>query len=340
MNHAMLLTAVCSLLFCSNLLAEEIWHVKAVDSSGQFLNVKAIDADGKLFDIKALEEENGYVLDVKALGVEEKWPVKVLASRGQFADVKAIRPDGTIVDIKALMPGGKRLDVKGVNTSGNIIHIKAIGPGRTYYGVKAVSKQGELHDIKGVKFTNLVEEGKVNDVAFHAHVKALVPGNAQGPAIWHVKAIHPDGNLLKLKVVDKDGQQHDVKAFATPGNTNMLDIKAFVGDDILPVKVLKSDQKFSPVKALGKDGTIYDIKAIMPDNAIIDVKGVERAGSIIHIKAIGPDGNYFGVKACSRAGQFYDVKGVKSSNDEKEGTANGVPFYAHLKAMPQLLGGR
>jgi hypothetical protein len=318
--------------------AENIWHVKAVDPNGQFIDIKALDKDGNIHDVKAIEDGDLHIMDIKAVVDGEKWPVKIVLNDDHFAPVKAISPDGKMFDIKALTPDGKRLDVKGICQSGNIIHIKAIGTERAFYGVKAISPEGKLHDVKGVKMSKKRQEGIVNGVAIEAHIKALPPGQGEGLSIWHVKAIHPDGQMLNLKARDKQGKLFDVKALAEAGNQHLFDIKAFVGKDILPVKVVCSDDKLARVKAIGKDGTIYDIKALLPDKTILDVKGVKRAGSIIHIKAVATSGDYYAVKAISRSGKLYDVKGVKMSKEKQEGVVRGVAIQAHLKALPPISG--
>ena len=155
--------------------------------------------------------------------------------------------------------------------------------------------------------------------------------------IWHVKAFHPEGRLLDVKAIDKDGKIHGIKAIESDGNVHLLDIKATVGDQKLPVKVLPkaAGDTFEPVKAIGEDGTVYAIKALTPDGAKLDVKGVKRSGNIIHIKAVAPDGTFYGVKAISPEGRVYDVKGIKMNKEPVEGKVNGVDFAAHIKAIPQ-----
>ena len=106
------------------------------------------------------------------------------------------------------------------------------------YGVKAISPEGKLHDVKGVKMVKESQEGVVNGVPIKAHIKALPPGFAAGLRTWHVKAIHSEGKMLNLKALDSQGNFFDVKALAEVGNQHLFDVKAFVGEDILPVKVL------------------------------------------------------------------------------------------------------
>jgi hypothetical protein len=160
---------------------------------------------------------------------------------------------------------------------------------------------------------------------------------AQDEKIWHVKAIHPEGVLLDVKAIDEDGKIHGIKAIETQGNVHLLDIKALVGDQRLPVKVLpkSATDQYEPVKAIALDGTIYAIKALTKDGEKLDVKGVKRSGNIVHIKAVAKDGSFYGIKAISPEGRVYDIKGIKMSNEKVEGKANGVDFAAHIKALPQ-----
>jgi len=150
---------------------------------------------------------------------------------------------------------------------------------------------------------------------------------------WPLKAILPDGNMLAINAIDKEGNLFDVKAIQNSDQDSFLDIEAFVNDKRLPVKMLLSDDLFAPVKAIDRGGVIYDIKAISADGEKLDVKGVKRFGNIISIKAIAKEGGFYGVKAISPSGKRNDVKGVKINAKEKEMTLNGFNVYAHIKAI-------
>ena len=128
---------------------------------------------------------------------------------------------------------------------------------------------------------------------------------------------------------------YDVKAIQQSGNTYLLDVKAFVDGNVLPVKVLDKSDWFGPVKAIDAEGNILDIKAVTPDDEKLDVKAVSRAGQILDIKAIGEGHQFFGIKAVSPDGHVYDVKGVKMSDELIEGEVNGISVRAHIKALPQ-----
>ena len=152
--------------------------------------------------------------------------------------------------------------------------------------------------------------------------------------VWHVKAVHPSGQLLGVKAIDKNGFIYSVKAFHK-GSPYMMDVKATINGKEVPIKVLKSADKYAPVKAIGMDGTIYDIKAIDLNKKFLDVKGISQSGNVIHIKAIGPDEDFYPIKAISTSGNLLDIKGI-SFEDNVEKMFNGVELIGHVKALPQL----
>lgn len=152
--------------------------------------------------------------------------------------------------------------------------------------------------------------------------------------IWNVKAYHPSGKLLKVKAL-RDGHEYDVKAIQDSDQISILNVKAFVNDKILPVKVLVSSDVFMPVKAIDVDGSIIDIKAITEDGQILDIKGISQSGNIVNLRAIDKDGEFYKIEAISPKGWINNVKGVKLLESTVEQTINGVDVYAHIKAMPQ-----
>src|SRR4051794_15755098 len=89
----------------------------------------------------------------------------------------------------------------------------------------------------------------------------LFTARAEEPAVWHIKAVHPDGQLLDVNAIDKDGKTHPLKALKIAGNGHLLDIKAMAGNEPLPVKILVSDDVFAPVKAIAGNGEILAVKA-------------------------------------------------------------------------------
>lgn len=154
--------------------------------------------------------------------------------------------------------------------------------------------------------------------------------------IWHVKALHPDGYTLDVKAVDAEGNIFDVKALEDSNQRYIMDIKAFVGEQELPVKVLVSEDQFKPVVAIGDGGKLYHVMAIDKNGDHFDVKGVRKSGYIIHIKAVVDDEVFYGVKAISQKGKLNDVKGIKMYDKRLELTLNGVEVHAHLVALPQV----
>jgi len=152
--------------------------------------------------------------------------------------------------------------------------------------------------------------------------------------LWHVKAFHPKAKLLDVKAII-DGHTYDVKAIQNSDQTSVMDVKAFVNDKILPVKIIVSEDKYMPVKAIDSDGTLIDIKAITEDGQILDVKGVSQSGNIVHIKAISKEGEFYNVEAISPRGWINDVKGIKMSQRPIEETINGVDVFAHIKSIQQ-----
>ncbi|MDA7803861.1 hypothetical protein N8987_04725 [Crocinitomix sp.] len=315
-----------------------IWHIKAIHSDGKFIDVKAFDQIGNMFDFKAIQDsDQRQLLDVKAFVGEEKFPVKILVSEDVYNPIKAIGPNGAVYDIKALTDAGEKLDVKGISRSGNIINIKAIDKAGALYGIKAISSEGQLNDVKGVKMAAENIETVLNGTEVYAHIKAIPQAACAGEnGIWHIKAVHPEGRFLDIKAVGKDGNLYDVKAIQDANQRQLMDIRAFVGEEKVPVKILMSEDKYSPIKGIGADGTIYEIKAITPEGNKLDVKGVSRSGNIINIKAISEDGAFYSIKAISKEGQLNDVKGVKMSDEDLELMLNGAEVHAHIKALPQI----
>ena len=157
----------------------------------------------------------------------------------------------------------------------------------------------------------------------------------QETVIWHIKAVHPEGRLIDVKALDGSGNIYDVKALQDTDRRLFLDVKALIGGERIPVKVLVSEDTYAPVKAIAPDGTILDIKAL-DGSERLDVKGVNRSGNIIDIKAIGKDGSFYGIKAISPEGLVNAVKGIKVSDQDLETTINGIPVHAHIKAILQI----
>ncbi|MBT8261568.1 MAG: hypothetical protein KJO05_02020 [Bacteroidia bacterium] len=151
---------------------------------------------------------------------------------------------------------------------------------------------------------------------------------------WAVKAYHPQVKLLKVKAIDKDGNIHDVKAIQDSYSTSVLNVKALVDGNRLPIKlIVHGEDRYYPVKAINTDGTIMDIKAITDEGFMLDVKGVSKTGNIIHIRALDKDGAQYSVLAVSPLGEINEVQGLKMLSAPVEMVIKGVKIFAHVKAM-------
>ncbi len=154
--------------------------------------------------------------------------------------------------------------------------------------------------------------------------------------LWDVKAYLPEAKLIKIKAIDKDGNIFDVKAIQSYDDTSILDVKAIVNGEQLPIKlIVKKDDIYFPLKAITNDGLLLDIKAVTETRELLPVKGVGRSGNIVYIKAIGKDAAFYSVFAISPEGQVNDVKGVKMLKPTVETTIEGVSIFAHVKALRQ-----
>ena len=150
---------------------------------------------------------------------------------------------------------------------------------------------------------------------------------------WNVKAIQEDGKSLDVKVFNNQGKPFDVKAIQNSDQDNLLDVKAIVDGEKLPVKILVSKNQFTPVVAINNEGNTYKLKAITPEGEQLQVIGVVRFGNIVIMKAVTKKGKFYGVKAISPSGQLNDIKGIKINSQEREMTLKGNNIYAHVKAM-------
>jgi hypothetical protein len=150
---------------------------------------------------------------------------------------------------------------------------------------------------------------------------------------WNVKAILPDGQSLDVKVFNSAGDPFDIKAIQNSDQDNLLDVKAFVDGEKLPVKILVSKNQFTPVVAITNKGNAYKLKAVTPEGEELQVIGVKRFGNIIVMKAVTKKGKFYGVKAISPSGQLNDVKGIKINFQDREMSLKGHDIYSHVKAM-------
>lgn len=151
---------------------------------------------------------------------------------------------------------------------------------------------------------------------------------------WEVKAYKIFNKLLDIKAIDKDGKMHEVKAIQNSEDVSILDVKAFIGDERLPIKmIIKNNERYYPVKAIDGNGNLIDIKAITPEGKILPVKGVSKTGNVVHMRAIGEDQSFYNIIAMSPKGEFNHVKGIKMLDNPVETIINGVSVYAHVKSI-------
>jgi len=155
--------------------------------------------------------------------------------------------------------------------------------------------------------------------------------------IWNVKAVLPNGELIDVKAFDAAGNVFDVKAFVENNNTQFIDVKAIKDGKRLPVKVMPEEKGIYPVKAIDEDGSILSIKAFSSIHVKYDIKGISKTGNIINIKMLDGSKSHYAVKAISPKGILHDIKGVKFSEDKIEDIVHGKAYFAHLKALPQVI---
>ena len=317
-------------------MTERIWNVKAIDLDGNLLKVKAVNAEGKIFPVKAIQYTSQHILlDIKAFVNGGRIPVKLISKDDGLPYLMAIGHDGEMFDVQAISKGGVRYDVKGVNQNGSVIDIKAIGEYGNYYGVKAFSSSGFFNDVKGIKLSDNKVEGTENGISFFSHVKAIKKASGTCKhAVWHLRAINPEGELIAIRAFDENGKAYPVEALRNGDQRHIIDVKAKLGDDLLPVKVLVSEERFKPVKAIMPDGRLLDVKAVTPDGRRLHVKGVNREGNIVHILAINETGGFHTIKAIDPDGQTNHVVGIKMKKVSLETTIAGQKVHAHVKALP------
>ena len=156
----------------------------------------------------------------------------------------------------------------------------------------------------------------------------------QEEILWEIKAYKIFETLLDVKAIDKNGKMHDIRAIQNSEDESILDVKAFVDGERLPVKlIIKNNERYYPLKAIDGDGNLIDIKAITPDGKILPVKGVSKTGNVVHLRAIMDDHLFYDIIAMSPDISFNHVKGIKMTDNPVEGIVNGVSIFAHVKSI-------
>ncbi|NER11319.1 DUF7486 family protein [Muriicola jejuensis] len=151
---------------------------------------------------------------------------------------------------------------------------------------------------------------------------------------WEIKAYKIFETLLDVKAIDKDGNRHDIRAIQNSDDVNILDVKAFIHGERLPVKlIIKNNERYYPLKAIDSEGNLIDIKAITTDGKILPVKGVSKTGNVVHLRAIAEDQSFYDIIAMSPDTKFNHVKGIKMTDSPVEAIINGVSIFAHVKSI-------
>ena len=153
---------------------------------------------------------------------------------------------------------------------------------------------------------------------------------------WHIKAVLPDAQLLDVKAIDAAGNYHDVKAIQDSHDISLLNVKALVNGQTLPIKmIVKENDNFYPVKAIDYEGRILDVKAIGEEGELLDVKGVSRMGNLVEVRAIGKEQQQYDVISISPQQGVNHVKGLKMFSEDVEAVVHGVKIFAHVKSLKQ-----
>ena len=156
----------------------------------------------------------------------------------------------------------------------------------------------------------------------------------QPEILWEIKAYKIFEKLLDVKAIDKNGEMHDVKAIQNSDDVSILEVKAMIGGERLPIKlIIKNNERYYPVKAIDNDGNLIDIKAVTEDGEILPIKGVSKSGNIVHLRAIRDDQTFYNIIAMSPDTEFNHVKGVKMTDNPVEAIVNGVSIFAHVKSL-------
>ena len=160
----------------------------------------------------------------------------------------------------------------------------------------------------------------------------------KGPNVifWYIKAVLPEAKLLDVVAIDKNGDYFNVKAIQDSYDISLLNVKAIVKGQTLPIKmIVVEDDEYYPVKAIDDDGNILDVKAIGENGELLDVKGVSRMGNIIEVRAIDKDQNQYNVISVSPIEGVNHVKGLKMFSEDVEAVIHGHKIFAHVKSLSQ-----
>lgn len=152
---------------------------------------------------------------------------------------------------------------------------------------------------------------------------------------WHIKAVRPQAQLLDVKAIDDKGIRYDVKAIQDSHDVSLLNVKALVKGQTIPIKMIVKDhdEKYYPIKAIDYEGKILDVKAIDSNGTLLDVKGVSRMGNTIEVRAIDKDGAQLDVISISPVKGINHIKGLKMFSEDVEAVIQGHKIFAHVKSL-------
>jgi hypothetical protein len=312
----------------------------AIQSKNGNYNIKAIDESGGVLDVVAmLDEGDDCFMDVKAIKGDLIYPIKMVASDSMYIPIAAITPSGGNLNLVGVNAMGEQYPVKGVSRFGNTIRI-AIVVGGSFEDLQATSPDGKERVVSGVKFNEENIEMEIGPTKVIAHVKALPTMDVKSEETsWEIKATGNDGSLLDIVALNKKGREYKVMAVSAGGSFAMLNVKAEVGRDLVPVKLIRKPEGIRMI-AVDYYGRQFPLKAKVSEGKYFDIEGGENCGKTIDIKALSDNGVEYLMNAISPAGDMYDLKGIKVKDVDKEGYLQGleglIAFYAHVKALPPV----
>lgn len=304
------------------------YNIKAIDESGEFIDVVAI-----------LDEGDDCFMDVKAIKGDMVYPVKMVASDSMYIPIAAITPSGGNLNLVGVNAMGEQYAVKGVSRFGNTIRI-AVVVGGNFEDIQATSPDGKERIVAGVKFNEDNVEMEIGPTKVIAHVKALPTMEVKSKETsWQIKATGSNGSLLDIVALNKKGREYKVMAVAAGGSFVMLNVKAEVGRDLVPVKLIRKPEGIRMV-AVDYYGRQFPLKAKVAEGKYFDIEGGENCGKTIDVRALSDNGVDYLLNAISPEGDMYDIKGIKVKDNDKEGYLQGleglITFYAHVKALPPV----
>lgn len=204
--------------------------------------------------------------------------------------------------------------------------------------MRTIERIPNVTSLIGLFFLLLMSSNVLAQIESDNRSKLIKPETEMtGDLYWHIKAFRPEAQLLKVKAVDKKGNVYDVKAIQSSESTSVLNVKALMNKEQLPIKIVMPEEgeKYYPVVAITDKGKLLKLKALTDDGQYLDIMGVSKTGNIIHLSAITKEGKSFTIISISPFGEVNAVVGVKMLDKTEEAIINGVSIFAHVKAIKQ-----